>query len=82
MINISNLYIVQKPFVANRLLETNEVVDTSEWRYMNTKGLEEKRHIRRPISDDDHQLINDYIKGLGEEPIPKRGRPPKNGGEQ
>ena len=72
--------IVQKQFEADRILRSGEVVNVSEFR--NVRGLEEGRYLRRPISEEDYQLINKAMEGTEYSSVPKRGRPPKNGGDE
>lgn len=80
--SLANYRIVQKPFNldSNERLRPGQVVDVSEWR--NIGGLESGRYVRRPVTEEDYQLINKSIDGADEQSAPKRGRPPKNGGEE
>lgn len=81
--SIADYRIVLKPFSldnAEKLLP-DQVVDVTSWR--NVRGLENCRYLRRPITEDDYELIGAAIMGVEENSVPiKRGRPPKNGGEE
>lgn len=72
--------IVGKSFEGERRYQTGEAINTATFR--NVRGLEEGRYLRRPESEEDYQLINKAIEGADEQSAPKRGRPPKNGGEE
>jgi hypothetical protein len=79
--SIADYRIVQKPFSLdnNEKLRPDQPVNITGWR--NLQGLENGRYLRRPMTEEDYNLITAFMDQENEATAPKRGRPPKIGGE-